>query len=59
MLSEGHDVARCMVACLMKKMCLEGVIRSKRVRTTVPDTAALCPLDHVNRQFRANRPNVL
>jgi transposase InsO family protein len=38
---------------------LQGVIRGRRVRTTVADTAAPCPLDHVNRQFKAPRPNVL
>jgi hypothetical protein len=27
------------------------------VRTTVSDSAAPCPLDKVNRQFRAERPN--
>ena len=59
MLREGHDVARCTVERLMRKMGLEGVIRGKRVRTTVPDKAAPCPLDHVNRQFRAEQPNVL
>lgn len=59
MLREGHDVARCTVERLMRKMGLEGVIRGKRVRTTVPDKAAPCPLDHVNRQFSAERPNVL
>ena len=31
----------------------------KPVRTTVSDKATPCPLDHVNRQFRAPRPNVL
>ena len=56
---EGHDVARCTVARLMKKMALQGVIRGGRVRTTVSDKATPCPLDHVNRQFRAPRPNVL
>ena len=56
---EGFDVARCTVARLMKKMALQGVIRGRRVRTTVADTAAPCPLDHVNRQFKAPRPNVL
>jgi transposase InsO family protein len=35
------------------------VIRGKRVRTTIADKAAPCPRDHVNRQFRASRPNVL
>jgi transposase InsO family protein len=59
MLREGHDVARCTVERLMRKMGLEGVIRGKRMRTTVPDKAAPCPLDHVNREFRAERPNVL
>ena len=43
----------------MKKMALRGVIRGGRVRTTVSDRATPCPLDHVNRQFRAPRPNVL
>jgi transposase InsO family protein len=56
---EGFDVARCTVARLMKKMALQGVIRGRRVRTTIADTAAPCPLDHVNRQFKAPRPNVL
>jgi transposase InsO family protein len=56
---EGHDVARCTVERLMRKMGLSGVIRGKRVRTTVPDKSAPCPLDHVNRQFRVARPNVL
>ena len=59
LLREGHAVARCTVERLMRKMGLEGVIRGKRVKTTVPDKAAPCPLDHVNRQFRAARPNVL
>jgi putative transposase len=56
---EGFDIARCTVARLMRKMALQGVIRGKRVRTTVADKAAPCPLDHVNRQFRVERPNVL
>jgi putative transposase len=59
MLREGNDVARCTVARLMRKMGLQGVIRGKRVRTTVPDKAAPCPRDHVNRQFRPARPNML
>jgi len=56
---EGFDVARCTVARLMHAMGLQGVIRGRRVRTTVADKAAPCPLDHVNRQFKAPRPNVL
>ena len=56
---EGVPVARCTVARLMRNMGLAGVIRGKPVRTTVSDKAALCPLDRVNRQFRAPAPNML
>ena len=56
---EGVTVARCTVARLMKAMGLQGVVRGKPVRTTVPDPAAACPLDRVNRQFQALRPNAL
>ena len=50
---EGIVVARCTVARLMRAMDLQGIVRGRRVRTTVPDPAAACPLDRVNRQFKA------
>ena len=56
---EGIAVARCTVARLMKGMGLQGAVRGKKVRTTVPDPAAPCPLDKVNRQFAAPHPNAL
>ena len=56
---EGIEVARCTVARLMRAMGLRGVVRGKAVRTTVSDKAAPCPLDRVNRDFKAPRPNVL
>jgi putative transposase len=56
---DGNVVARCTVERLMHNMGLEGVIRGKRVRTTISDKATPCPLDHVNRQFIAPRPNAL
>jgi transposase InsO family protein len=56
---EGIAVARCMVEHLMRKQGLAGVRRGKVVRTTVPNPAAPCPRDHVNRQFVAQRPNQL
>ena len=56
---ERFDVARCTVERLMKEMGLQGVIRGKVLRTTFSDKAALCPLDHVNRQFHAPAPNRL
>ncbi|WP_156895495.1 IS3 family transposase [Massilia putida] len=56
---EGTDVARCTVERLMRKAGLRGVMRGKVVRTTVADAKAPCPLDRVNRQFKAQRPNQL
>lgn len=56
---ESIGVARCTVARLMKRLGLRGVIRGKGVETTVSDAARPCPLDRVNRQFRAHRPNQL
>jgi putative transposase len=56
---EGVEVARCTVARLMRAMGLHGVIRGKPVRTTISDKAAPCPLDRVNRQFKAPAPNRL
>ncbi len=56
---EGQAVARCTVERLMRLAGLRGVRRGKSVRTTVPDAKAACPLDRVNRQFEAERPNQL
>lgn len=56
---EGIKAARCTVARLMRGMGLQGIVRGRKVRTTVPNPAMVCPLDHVNRQFRAPRPNAL
>ena len=56
---EGVSVARCTVERLMRQLGLQGVLRGKGVRTTVSDPKAPCPLDRVNRQFNAERPNQL
>jgi hypothetical protein len=54
---EGFEIARCTPSRLMRSMELKGAVRGKRVRTTVPDPAAPCPRDRVNRVFRASAPN--
>ena len=59
MLREGIKLARCTVARLMRQLGLKGVVRGKAVKTTVPDKAASCPLDKVQRRFRAPAPNRL
>jgi transposase InsO family protein len=56
---EGFDVARCTVARLMKRMGIQGIIRGKPQKTTIPDKKLPCPLDKVNRQFRVPAPNML
>jgi putative transposase len=56
---EGHAVARCTVERLMRRLGLRGVIRGRVQRTTYSDPKAECPLDRVNRQFKADRPNQL
>ena len=56
---EGFSAARCTVARLMRNMGLRGAIRGKPLRTTISHKAALCPLDHVNRQFHASAPDRL
>jgi transposase InsO family protein len=56
---EGEQTARCTVARLMRRMGLKGVVRGKVIRTTISNKATPCPLDLVNRQFHADRPNAL
>ncbi|WP_431017829.1 IS3 family transposase [Burkholderia gladioli] len=56
---EQIRVARCTVERLMQRLGLQGAVRGKRVRTTIPDVSAPRPLDRVNRQFKADRPNQL
>jgi putative transposase len=56
---EGMSVARCTVVRLMRQMALRGVVCGKETRTTVADKATPSPMDRVNRQFRAPRPNLL
>ena len=56
---EGTAVARCTVERLMRLRGLQGARRGKKVRTTMPDAKAACPLDRVKRQFKADRPNQL
>lgn len=56
---EKFDIARCTVERLMRDIGIEGVRRGKKIKTTWPDKALPCPMDRVNRQFRATMPNQL
>jgi putative transposase len=56
---EDFVVARCTVERLMRSLGLQGVVRGRKCRTTIGDESARRPLDRVNRQFVATRPNQL
>nr|WP_182924639.1 IS3 family transposase [Escherichia coli] len=58
LLREGIRVARCTVARLMAVMGLAGVLRGKKVRTTI-SRKAVAAGDRVNRQCVAERPDQL
>ncbi len=56
---EDIPLTRCTLEPLMGRLGLQGSRSRKTVRTTVPDASVTCPLDRVNRQFFAERPNPL
>jgi putative transposase len=56
---EAILVARCTVARLMRDLGLRGVVRGRRITTTIPAALAARPRDLVERDFRATRPNQL
>ena len=56
---EGVQAARCTVERLMRDLGLEGVRRGKKCWTTLSDNALWRPIDRVNRNFVATRPNQL
>jgi len=57
---EGIEVARCTVERLMRDLGIQGVVRGKSKRTTIPvDDPTARPADLVDRQFVASAPNRL
>ena len=56
---EGIAVARCTVERLMRSQGLQGAVRGRGFKTTIPDESAARPLDLVRRDFRASCPNKL
>jgi hypothetical protein len=56
---ENIGAARCTVERLMRALGLQGAVRGRKCRTTIADDSAERPLDRVNRQFQATRPNEL
>ena len=56
---EGTQVARCTVERLMRDLGLRGVVRGRRLRTTIRDDTAPRPMDLVQRDFHPAAPNRL
>jgi transposase InsO family protein len=56
---EGLPVARCTVARLMRGLGLQGAVRGRKFKTTIADDMVTRPLDLVDRDFTAIRPNQL
>lgn len=56
---EGIEAARCTVERLMRQVGLQGIRRGQVVWITVAGDKSLFPLDRVQRQFHADRPNQL
>jgi putative transposase len=56
---ERVEVARCTVERLSGDLGLQGVRRGKRVKTTIGDDSHVRPVDLVQHDFTADRPNQL
>lgn len=56
---EQIPVARCTTVRLFTGLGLRGIVRGRRVKTTIPELRADRPLDLVQRNFTATRPNQL
>ncbi|MGZ4436193.1 MAG: IS3 family transposase [Nocardioidaceae bacterium] len=56
---QGIPVARCTVERLMRRNGWQGVRRTGKVRTTIPDRDADRAVDLVDRQFTVEAPNLL
>jgi len=56
---EGIRVARCTVTRLMGELGIRGVVRGRRCRTTLAADVGERPMDLVQRDFTAQRPNQL
>lgn len=56
---EDIEVARCRVERLMRELGLQGEVRGRTWKTTIPDEAAPRPADLVERNFQVPAPNRL
>lgn len=55
---QGFDVSFRRVDRLMRQLGMNGIIRGRKIRTTIPDHSATRPPDLVDRVFTAEAPNL-
>ncbi|WP_086006510.1 IS3 family transposase [Nocardia araoensis] len=56
---QGHDVAFCTVDRIMRELGLNGVVRGRKHRTTIPAKDGVRATDKLNRDFTAAAPNLV
>ncbi len=56
---QGHDVAFCTVDRIMRRLGLNGVVRGRKQRTTIPVKDGIRAADRLNRDFTATAPNLV
>ncbi|WP_218020682.1 IS3 family transposase [Nocardia beijingensis] len=55
---QGHDVAFCTVDRIMRELGINGVVRGRKHRTTIPAKDGVRAIDKLNRDFTAAAPNL-
>lgn len=55
----GHQVAFCTVDRIMRELGMNGAVRGRRHRTTIPDKDGIRAGDKLNREFTATAPNLV
>ncbi|PPJ17199.1 hypothetical protein C5E45_35145 [Nocardia nova] len=53
----GHDVAFCTVDRIMRELGMNGIVRGRKLRTTIPAKDGIRAGDRLNRDFTATAPN--
>lgn len=55
---QGHDTAFCTVDRIMRELGMNGVVRGRKHRTTIPGKDGVRAGDKLNRDFTADAPNL-
>ncbi|MEV6432974.1 IS3 family transposase [Nocardia sp. NPDC051463] len=56
---KGHVVAFCTVDRIMRELGMNGIVRGRKVRTTIPGKDAVRAGDRLNRDFTSDAPNLV